>query len=115
MDTYVTSETAWLTCSCCGKGIRDTAKENVDHGVVPSPHDTGVGTCVECGGDKHETGTSEAAVRRRLGWAGQTFYDARIKSLPSKLSPANAKHFEAMSYDRKVRVVAQLIERGVIV
>lgn len=107
-------EVAWLACSCCGKGIRDTPEENTDHGEHPNPHDVGFGMCVECGGDKREKGTSEAAVRKRLGWAGEVFYDARIEILGKKLTGANLEKLNAMTYAQKVAIIARMIERGVM-
>ena len=109
----VWGEDGWVRCSCCGTDIEDTAEQNVDHET--RHHDRGFGMCTRCGGDDRETGTSEAAVRKRLGWSGQMFYDARVKVLASKLSPANAAHFASMPYDKKIRIIAKLIERGAMI
>jgi len=105
-------EVAWVRCSCCGNDIPDTPEDNTEHGT--GANDVGFGMCVECGGDKRETGTTEAAVRKRLGWAGEVFYDARIKILEEKLTGASLEKLHAMSYAQKVAIVARLIERGVM-
>jgi len=115
VNTETEAAVEWITCACCGKLIPDTAEENVDHDVHPSPHDIGFGSCVECFGDRRVTADDEASIRKRLGWAGQAFYDARIKTLPTQLSPANAANFATMSFAKKVRIIAGLVERGVII
>lgn len=102
-----------LECSCCGCGVRDTPDENVSHGT--GQHDVGYGMCTRCGGDKRATGLTEAAVRRRIGWAGEAFYDMRIAMLLAKLSEANRAKFESMSYIRRIDVVQKLILKGTIV
>jgi len=113
MNTATWGEDGYVRCSCCGADIKDTADDNVDHET--RHHDVGFGMCTECGGDEREKGTTEAAVRKRMGWAGQMFYDARVKSLGEKLSPANAEHFRAMPFDKKVRLIAKMIERGMMI
>ena len=104
----------WLTCTCCGSGIRDTPDENVSHNEQPNPHDVGYGLCVPCGGDKKSRGLSERATRKRIGWAGEVFFDARIKLLLEKLNEKNAEEFRRRSYASKVAMVTQLIEKGVL-
>ena len=42
-----------LACTCCGQGLSDTPEENVSHGQVPYPHDTGYGLCKDCGWRSH--------------------------------------------------------------
>ena len=110
MDTAPASMPERLTCTCCGSGVRDTPDENVSHGESPYPHDAGFGLCVECGGDK-----KAGDIRQRLGWAGTTFYEARFKTLRERLSEPNRRHFDAMPYERKVRIVARLIEKGAMI
>lgn len=104
----------WLVCSCCGAGIRDTKRENVSHGMIPYPHDLGFGMCRECGGDDEAEGDDDAAVRRRLGWAGEMFYDARIEIVQEKLSAPNAEKFRAMPLRRKIAFVNKAIGRGLM-
>lgn len=105
----------WLNCSCCGKSIRDTADENRDHGAQPNPHDAGYGMCIDCGGDKTLKGHDEATVKRRLGWAGQTFYEARFGTIRRSITPTNRAKFDAMTYAKKLVIVAGLIEKGVLI
>lgn len=107
----------WFTCTCCGKGIRDNAEENVSHGQTPYPHDVGFGLCRECGGDNKVKGTDIESVRRRLGWAAATFYDARIDMLlkPGTLNDANRDRFARLSYVRKIAVIQGLVEKGTII
>jgi hypothetical protein len=99
-----------ITCHCCGRGLRNDAKGNVHYGESPYPDDEGFGLCVECGGDKNASD-----IHRRLGWAGRTFYDARIEVLRNNLSPENKARFEALSYERKIYIITRLIERGKMV
>jgi len=113
-------EVEYLSCTCCGKGVRDNAAENVSFGEQPYPHDTGIGMCRECGGDDRVKATSkkplsEKAVRKRIGWASETFYDARIDVVAKRLSGAHAEKFKAMSYVQKIAIVQGLVEKGVIV
>jgi hypothetical protein len=108
-------EAEWLTCACCGKGIRDNAAENVDFGKVPNFNDTGFGSCVECFGDKTLKGHDEPTIRKRLGWAGEVFYDSRIETLGKKLNPGNAAKFAEMPYAKKVVVIAGLVEKGAMI
>ena len=67
-----------LTCTCCGRGLRDTPEENVSHGQVPYPHDTGFGLCRECGGDPTADMTTDEGIRKRMGWQMTTFCEARF-------------------------------------
>jgi hypothetical protein len=97
----------YISCYCCGHLLRNNAKENIHYGESPYPDDEGFGLCVECGGDKN---TSD--IHKRLGWAGRTFYDARIEVLSNNLSPENKAKFEALSYERKLYIIARLIELG---
>lgn len=113
MDTYESD--GWVRCSCCGSDIPDDAEHNVDFGTVPNPHDNGFGMCVECGGDKKAEGHTEADVKRRLGWAGRTFYEARFEVLAKNLNPNNAAKFAALPYAKKVVIVAQLVEKGAMI
>jgi hypothetical protein len=88
-------------CSCCGKDIADTPKENVWHGVVPYPGDAGTGFCRSCGGD--------------LGFAACCFVDARIPVLEQALNPENKRRFLAMTYEEQARIIFKLVERGLLV
>lgn len=107
------AEKVYVTCSCCGALIGDNADENVNFGT--GHDDVGMGACVECFGDKRVAGDDEPAVRKRLGWAGEAFYDARIKMLKEKLSPENSAKFSAMTYAKQVCLVARMVERGAII
>lgn len=100
----------YITCSCCGRGIRDNCAENADHETRGC--DVGFGHCRACFGDDKVVGTTKRATRKRLGWAGTAFFDTRIKLLTERLSPENAKKFRAMKYAEKVAVVTKMIEKG---
>jgi hypothetical protein len=114
----------YLTCTCCGKGIRNTREENASFGEEPCPHDTGFGACRDCYGEeptpepvagKPKKPPTDAEVKRRLGWAGRTFYEARFEVVAKGLNEVNRAKFEAMSYGKKVVVIAGLVRRGVII
>lgn len=120
MESSNAQETEILSCTCCGKGIRDNAQENVSYGERLYSHDNGIGLCRECGGDdrvKAKPGKqlSEKAVRKRMGWASEMFFDARIEMLRKNLSAANVEKFEKMSYGQKCLIVSKMVEKGVIV
>lgn len=110
-----------LTCTCCGGGVYDTPDQNVSYGEVPSPHDIGYGLCVECGGDrkiaaeKRVRNMTGSEIKKRLGWAACTFFEARFGILQKRLSPKNGARFSALSYAKKVAIVARLVERGVMI
>ena len=111
------SDQDWVRCSCCGKDIPDDDEHNTDHGADPNPHDVGFGMCVDCGGDKRVTPTvgkklTDAQVKRKLGWAGRMFYEARFDVLEKQLRPELAEKFRAMSYAKKMLIVAGMIEKG---
>ena len=108
----------WINCSCCGAGIRDNADENVSHGKVPYPHDTGYGMCRSCGGDDRievRGVLDEERWRESLGWAAAAFYDTRIDILLKRLSPENAEKLLLMPYARQCRIVSGLVDRGTLV
>jgi hypothetical protein len=96
-----------LTCSCCGRGLRDNAEENSDFGQVPYPHDTGFGTCIDCGGDK-----KSKDFKQRLGWAGRTFFEARFDAARNALKDDQKTRWDSLSYERKVAFIAKMIEKG---
>jgi hypothetical protein len=116
-----------LSCSCCGGGVRNNADENTVFGQEPYPFDYGYGMCRSCGGDNREplpakaTDISESAFRKRIGWAMETFYDARIDMLlgsdgkPGKLNDANREKFVAMPYWKKCDLIARLVQKGAII
>ena len=95
-------------CGCCGRLIEDTPEENQDYET--RGHDIGFGMCKKCGGDPKATD-----FWKRMGWAGETFYKARFSVLEENLSAENAAKFKAMTDEQKVRIVAQLIERGAMI
>jgi len=103
----------WVTCSCCGKDMHDTPEENLDFNE--RGQDTGYGHCRECFGEPEAKGTSEAAVKRRLGWAGKVFYETRFESLAKALKPEQRAKFEAMPYSKKVVIIGKMIEKGYMV
>lgn len=108
-------ETELVTCSCCGNTIVNNAEENVVHGERPYPDDEGFGMCVRCGGDKKAEGEDEAAVKLRIGWAAQVFFESRFEVVTTRLSPVNAAKFSKMSYAEKIGVVEKLVTRGAII
>jgi len=104
----------YVTCSCCGKGIADTPEENLDHAT--RGQDTGYGNCRECFGEPPAKGErvtmDEATVKRRLGWAGRTFYESRFDTVRKSLTPDNQAKWDACAYGKKVLIISQLIEKG---
>lgn len=97
----------YVACSCCGSGIKNDADENAHFGIVPYPVDEGFGMCLECGGDQ-----KAASLRKKMGWAKVSFFDARIEMLREKMNPENLAKFIEMTYARKCWLITKLIERG---
>lgn len=113
-------ETEIVSCTCCGKGIRDNAEENVHFGQDPYPDDTGYGMCTECGGDskvKVDNPLDEDKVKKRLGWAACCFYEARFPIIRDHLTnrPDLVEKFDKMSYVQKVSMVVKAVEKGMMV
>ncbi len=104
-----------LTCTCCGGGVYDTPEENVSHGEVPYPHDTGFGLCRECGGDPTADMTTDEGVKKRMGWQMTTFCEARFDLLRRNLKPQQQVHWDGLSYAKKCSVVLGLIREGIII
>jgi len=120
MIEYPYAETGYVKCSCCGGFVANTPDENValhQPEGTPYPSDDGFGMCKACGGDPHTDidDTSEANVRKRLGWGGECFYDTRIELLAEKLNEKNSAKFKAMPYAKQVAMVVIAIEKGWIV
>lgn len=107
--TAPSSPPAFLTCTCCGRAILDTAAENVWDGEVPYPGDLGTGLCRGCGGDP-----DAEDPRERLGFAVTAFVDARIPIVAARLSPKNCGHFLVLPYEEQVRMVLTLVARGLL-
>lgn len=122
MTPQEASEVPWVRCSCCGQDIPDDEEHNASFGEIPNPHDTGFGMCIDCGGDKKagldepkDKPLTESAVKRRLGWAGRMFYEARFETLGKSLRPDLAEKFQAMTYAKKVTIVSRMVERGLMI
>ena len=69
-------EKHYLTCGCCGKYY---------HGIIPKEngvqiYDNGIGMCLDCGGNP-----KAKSVKKQMGWAACTFYEARFKILRDAL------------------------------
>lgn len=111
------ADEGWLTCTTCGRLVRDTPEQNASFAATPYPHDQGIGCCRVCGGTGTPPipGESEAATRRRLGWAMCAFVDARLPVVRQRLSPAAVAKLGAMSYAKQAAVVAGLVRKGVMV
>lgn len=107
-------ENELLWCTCCGKGVRNNAEENVAYGKVPYPYDDEYGECRECGGDDRVDGLDEESVKRRLGWSTVMFVEARFPVIRKGLSPANQEKFDAMPYWKKAAITLKMVERGVL-
>lgn len=102
--------------------IRHNEIENVSFNEQPYPHDEDYGMCVECGGNKNvilkskdSKKVKERKKRNKLGWAASTFFEARFGILRSQLSANNQAKFDALSYENKIAIIAQMIEKGYII
>jgi hypothetical protein len=100
----------YVTCSCCGELIENSADQNACFGIEPYPHDEGFGKCFACGGDPHSED-----IRTRLGWAGRTFYEVRMSIVRERLKPETQAKFDALDYGRKVVFIGRCIEKGLLI
>jgi len=101
----IKEEKQYLTCGCCGKWYWGfVPKEN---GV--QTYDNGVGMCPDCGGDP-----KAKTVKKRLGWAACTYYEARFDLLRKALSEKSKAKFDGLTYERKVFVIQKMLEKGII-
>jgi hypothetical protein len=100
----------YVTCSCCGELIENSADKNACFGIEPYPHDEGFGECFDCAGDPRSDD-----IRTRLGWMGRTFYEARMDIVRERLTPEKRAKFDAMDYERKVGFIGRCIERGLLI
>jgi hypothetical protein len=119
MIEYPYGDDAWVKCSCCGALIENDPDHNVylhEPDGSPYPSDDGFGMCIPCGGDPKadRSDTSEANLRKRLGWGMQCFYDTRIETLEKSLNEKNAAKFKAMPYGEKVAFIMAAIEDGIM-
>ena len=109
-------EDTLVACSCCGKWVEDTEAANTDFSKVPYPHDVGFGMCKECGGDKSVKDIkSEEGVKKKMGWAMQTFCEARFDVIRKSLKPENRAKWDRCTYAKKVMVVLGFVEKGSII
>ncbi len=99
-----------MLCSCCGGMIMDQVKDNVSHGKVPYPHDTGFGMCKDCGGDPDSDD-----FKKQMGRSMQTFCEARFKILRGKLSAKNQASWDTMPYWKKVGVIIMAVKDGMMI
>lgn len=118
MNQPQTTEREWVQCSCCGKDVLDTPETNLDY--HDRLQDTGFGRCTECFGDpkplpKKKGLPSESQCKKRLGWAGQMFYESRFEAIRDKLTPENQAKWDACPYAKKILIVGQFIKKGQMV
>jgi len=99
-----------LTCDCCGKEVRNTPEDNMALQERTYPCDTGFGWCKECFGDPNSR-----SFRKRIGWAAQTFYEARFKVIRDNLSAENKLLWDAATYIKKCWYVQKMVEKGVMI
>ena len=109
-----------LWCTCCGKGLRHNAEENVAYGKAPYPHDDEFGECRECFGDPKAGGAkdwnqlNEKECKRRLGWSTVMFVEARFPVIRKGLSAANQAKFDKLPYWNKAAFALKMVEKGVL-
>jgi len=99
-------EKHYLTCGCCGKYYLGFIPKDKD-GV--QTYDNGVGMCPDCGGDP-----KAKTVKKRMGWAACTFYEARFDLLRNALGKEAKAKFDGLSYQKKCFVIQRMLEKGFI-
>ncbi|MDP2607247.1 MAG: hypothetical protein Q8S00_32320 [Deltaproteobacteria bacterium] len=110
----------YVRCTCCGIDVRNVPGENVYLNLPDGnsyPSDDGYGMCIACGGDPSAdvNDTSEANIRKRLGYGMIVFYNARIEIMERALNPENAALFKKLDYASKISLVIKAVEDGLIV
>jgi hypothetical protein len=112
------SDDAIVSCSCCGRGIRDNAEENCDFNT--RGQDQGFGMCRECGGE--DPGTwgdaskmTEEEFKKKQGWALTTFYDARMEPFRSRLNAKNQATWDTLPYWKKCYLLENAVKDGLII
>jgi len=86
----------WLTCSCCGNGLRNTPEENADYGM--NSFDNGFGMCMACG-----------------DWSYTIFMEARFPIVEKLLKPEQLEKWKTWTFNMKAKLVGKLIEKGAII
>lgn len=91
--------TELAACGCCGNFVE-----------VP------VGTCWEDVYCKDCMGNPEArSFRKKIGWAGQMFYEARFDVVRKQLSPESQAKWDKCSYAKKCSIIGHFIEKGLMI
>jgi hypothetical protein len=109
---------AIVTCSCCGKGIRDNAEDNADFNT--RGQDQGFGMCRECGGEdpgtwENASKMTEAEFKKKQGWGLTTFYEARMAPFRNALNAQNQAKWDALPYWKKCYLLQHAVEDGLII
>jgi len=89
-------ELEWVTCGCCGRGIKNDAKHNMDYEV--RAHDYGFGMCKRCG-----------------DWSYNIFMKARFPIVEKMLNLEQLTVWKTWSFDKKALLISRLIEKGAMI
>lgn len=86
-------------CGCCSNMVQVSVDVN-DEDVY----------CKDC------MGNPEAKrFRKRIGWAGRMFYEARFPVIRKNLKPENKAKWDSFSYERKCTIIGKAIEKGLMI
>lgn len=96
-----------LSSAVVGQIMADTEEENADFGIEPIPGDFGMGTCIKCGGNP-----KASSLKKRMGTSMWQFFNARIRVLLQMLSEAARIKFNALSFQKKCKLIEKLITEG---
>lgn len=97
----------YLKCGCCGNDYLGCIEKD-EKGL--NVYDEGFGMCPDCGGDP-----KAKSIKKKLGWAACTFYEARFEIIRKNTNEKNRAKFNGLSYLQKVYVIRKLIEQGTII
>ena len=89
----------WEFCGCCGNSVQvddDVNGEDV--------------YCEGCMGNPRARN-----FKKRIGWAGQMFFEARFDIIRKSLKPENQAKWDSFNYERKCNIIGKAIERGLMI
>ena len=73
-------------------------------------YDVGYGMCEDCGGNPRAR-----SFKKRIGWAGRVFFEARFGAVRDALSEKNKKKWDKLNYNQKCYFITKMIEEGLMI
>ncbi len=86
-------------CGCCGE-TGEISVDNCEEDYY----------CTKCMGD-----SESKSVKKRLGWAGRMFFEARFPIIRKQLNDTQKAKWDSFSYEKKCGVIGRAIEKGLMI